>query len=143
MTTRAEVVAEARSWISTPWVHQHRTKGIAVDCAGLVIGVARSLGLVPADFDVPAYKRQPNGTMIDLCAAHMTRVDQAQMQPGDVLIVAVDMDPQHMGIVGDYAHGGLSLIHAASTGQRGVVETRLMFARNLRFKAAFALPGVH
>ena len=142
MITRAQVVAEARSWVGTPWVHQHRTKGIATDCAGLVIGVARALGLVGADFDVPAYGRQADGTMLALCAAHMRRIAMDEMQPGDVVIVAVDREPQHMGIVSDYPGGRLAMVHATSTGPRGVVETRLVFARNLKFRAAFALPGV-
>jgi cell wall-associated NlpC family hydrolase len=143
MTTRARIVAAARDWIGTPWQHQQRTKGLAVDCAGLVIGVARELELVPAEFDVQGYGRQPNGTLMRLCAEHMQRIDQARMQPGDVVVVAIAADPQHMGIVGDYRHGGLSIIHAASAAAPGrVIETRLMFARNLQFVAAFALPGV-
>lgn len=140
MTTRADVVSEARSWLETRWVHMHRSKGVAVDCAGLVIGVARALGLVSADFDVSGYPRVPDGTLLDRCREFMTPVSQSAMQPGDVLVVATDKEPAHMGILGDYRHGGLSLIHAANG--RGVVEHRLMFARNLRFKAAFVLPGL-
>ena len=140
MATRAEVVAEARSWLGTPWVHQHRRKGVAVDCAGLVIGVARALGLVVAEFDIGGYARRPNGTMVSTCDKHMTRVEQADMQPGDVLVVAIEKEAQHIGILGDYRHGGLSLIHAASNPGR-VVEARLMSTRTMRFAAAFTLPG--
>lgn len=139
--TRAAIVAEARTWLGTPWDHQQRTKGVAVDCAGLVIGVARALGLVPADFDVTGYSRRPDGSLIELCDEHMRRIAQGAMQPGDVLVMSIERDPQHMGIVGDYRHGGLSIIHAASV-QGKVIETRLMFARNAKFKAAYALPGV-
>ncbi|MCU0938912.1 MAG: peptidase P60 [Burkholderiaceae bacterium] len=141
MTTRAAIVAEARTWLGTPWVHQHRAKGVAVDCAGLVIGVARALGLVPPEWDINGYSRHPDGTLAALCAAHMRRVSQAAMQPGDVLVLALQADPQHLGIVGDYRHGGYSLIHAASNAGR-VIETRLMFAANCKFRGAYALPGV-
>lgn len=140
--TRASIVAEARTWIGTPWVHQQRTKGVAVDCAGLVIGVSRSLGLVPADFDVSGYSRRPDGSLIALCEEHMRRIDQEAMQPGDVLVMSIEKDPQHMGILGDYRHGGLSLIHAASKVGR-VIETRLMFASNQKFRGAYALRGVY
>lgn len=140
MTTRADVVAEARTWLGTTWVHQHRSRD-GVDCAGLVICVARALGIVPADFDLNGYSRRPDGSLIDICDAHMLRISQRDMQPGDVLVVAIERDPQHMGIVGDYRHGGLSLIHAASTPGK-VIETRLMFARNQIFCGAYALPGV-
>lgn len=139
--TRAAVVAEARTWLGTPWVHQQRRKGVAVDCAGLVIGVARSLGLVAEDFDISGYSRHPDGSLLALCAQHMVPLVRDAMQPGDVLVLAIEHDPQHMGIVGDYRHGGLSLIHAAS-GLGRVIETRLMFARNAVFRGAFALPGV-
>lgn len=141
MTTRADVVAEARTWLQTPWVHQHRTKGLAVDCAGLIIGVARQLALVAPDFDVNGYARQADGSLLEHCDRFMQRIHRQTMRPGDVLVLAVESDPQHMGILGDYRHGGLSLIHAASAAGR-VVETRLMFARNLQYVAAYALPGV-
>jgi cell wall-associated NlpC family hydrolase len=142
MTTRQQVVDEARSWLGTKWTHQHRAKGIAVDCAGLVIGVARELGLVPPDFDFNGYSRSPDGTLLIVCELHMQRIPRETLQPGDVIVVAMQDDPQHMGIVANYLHGGLSLIHSTSTARRGVVETRLMFAQNLKFRGAFALPGV-
>lgn len=141
MTSRAAVIAEARSWLGTPWVHQHRAKGIAVDCAGLVIGVARALGLVAEDFDVAGYGRQPDGSLLSVCDDHMRRVSRAEMQAGDVLVVAVAGDPQHMGILVPYIHGGLALVHAASNAGR-VVEHRLMFAAGMQFRAAYVLPGV-
>lgn len=71
----------------------------------------------------------------------MRRIHGNDLQPGDVLVVAIEKDPQHMGIVGDYRHGGLSLIHAASKAGQ-VVESRLLFVRNFRFRGAYALPGV-
>lgn len=138
---RAAIVAEARTWLGTPWQHQQRRRGLAVDCVGLVIGVARTLGLVPAEFDVQGYPRVPDGTLLARCDAVMRRIGQPQLQPGDVLVVEVDREPAHMGLLGDYRHGGLSFIHAATRAGR-VVEHRLMFAANLRFRAAYALPGV-
>lgn len=144
MTTRAEVVACARTWLGTPFHHAERQKGLGVDCAGLLIGVARELGLVAPEFDLPAYAPTPDGhTMLEWCDLHMTRVSQEAMQPGDVVVLITDVHPQHLGILGDYRHGGLSLIHAANnTGIGWVVETRLMFSRVQRFVAAYALPGV-
>jgi cell wall-associated NlpC family hydrolase len=53
-----EIVAAARSWLGTPWRHQGRLKGIAVDCGGLIIGVGRELRLL--DFGTRAYGRIPN-----------------------------------------------------------------------------------
>lgn len=142
MTTRAQIVDCARSWLGTPWQHQQRAKGLAVDCAGLIIGVARELGLVDAEFDVNGYGRRPSGELIDLCAHYLDPVAQADLQPGDVVVVSIYREPQHMGIAADYAHGGLSLIHAASKPVPQVIETRLMFRRSLRFEAGFAFAGL-
>ena len=39
---RARVVAEARMWIGTPYVHQASALGAGCDCLGLVRGVWRA-----------------------------------------------------------------------------------------------------
>ena len=142
MTTRADVVAAARAWTDTPFHHQARLKGVGVDCVGLVIGVARELGLIAPNFDVVGYPRVPDGTsLMALAATHMTPIARESMQPGDVVVVSFDRDPQHLGILGDYRHGGLSIIHAAGLTGR-VIETRLMFTAQMKFVAAFALLGI-
>jgi len=139
--TRADVVAAARGWIGTPFHHLERRKGIGVDCAGLIVGVCRELGLVPAEFDVPAYTPTPDGyTMRASCAQYMVPIARAAMQPGDAILLVTDLHPQHLGILADYAHGGLSIIHAANSAHPPrVIETRLMFSRALRFVAAYSL----
>lgn len=143
---RYAVVTEARTWLGTPFHHQARLKGVGVDCVGLVIGVARSLGLVAPDFDVQPYARLPDGhSLMALATQHLQRLDvpakAPTLQAGDVVVVSFDADPQHFGVLGDYRHGGLSLIHAHSISGR-VIETRLMFSPTMKFVAAFALPGV-
>ena len=61
------VVAEARSWIGTPYQHQASLKGVGCDCLGLVRGVWRALyGEEPEH--VPAYSR-------DWAEAEMTVID--------------------------------------------------------------------
>lgn len=144
--TRADVITVARTWIGTNYEHQHRVKGHAVDCVGLVIGVARELGLVAKDFDVEPYPRKPDGkTLLAQCARFMTPVPDEDVKPGHILVLEYRRDPQHMGILADYLHGGFSLIHAyGSLDGKGRVEEWNM-AHNLRaFRPirAFALPGV-
>jgi cell wall-associated NlpC family hydrolase len=142
MTTRADIVAEARSYIGTPFHHQGRLKGVGVDCAGLPLCIARTFGLVEADFDVQGYPRQADGvSLLGWCDETMQRIGRSDMQRGDVVVVAYDEHPQHLGILGDYLHGGLSIIHSSSVAKR-VIETRLMFTRSMRFQAAYVLPGV-
>lgn len=146
MTTRAEVVAEARRWLGTPYRHQHRAKGHGVDCAGLVIGVARNLGIVDPQFDVNGYARTPDGkSLLEECDRFMTRIPMEQLQPGDVLVFRFTSDPQHLGVVADYPHGGLSVIHAYGTSNgKGEVEERRLDSKTkfMRPVQAYALPGV-
>lgn len=111
--TRADVISEARSWIGTPYAHQHRVKDHGVDCVGLLIGVCRNLGLVAPDFDVNAYPPKPDGnTLLARCNDLMDPVREDLIRPGHVLLIAFKRDPHHLGILGDYLHGGFSLIHA-------------------------------
>ena len=142
MIPRTQIVEAARQWIDTPFHHQARLKHVGVDCVGLVIGVARELELVPQDLDVLGYPRTPDGTsLMATMRQHMAEIDRAVMQPGDVIVVSFDKDPQHLAILGDYRHGGLSIIHAAGNTGR-VIEMRLMFGEHMKFVAAFTLPGI-
>ncbi len=51
---RARVVAEARSWIGTPYHHRAKLKGVGVDCAQLPLCIYVRAGLM-ADFDTGEY----------------------------------------------------------------------------------------
>jgi cell wall-associated NlpC family hydrolase len=44
---RARVIAEARTWIGTPWHHQARVKGAGVDCVMLLCEVYEAAGVIP------------------------------------------------------------------------------------------------
>lgn len=47
MTTREQIVAEARTWLKTPYVHMADVKGEGVDCAMLLVRVFCDTGAVP------------------------------------------------------------------------------------------------
>lgn len=145
MKTGADVVACAQTWLRTPFAHAQINKGHGVDCAGLIIGVARELSLVAPDFKVPAYRQTPDGSMLDLCDRHMIKLDDMEVaRAGDVLVVAIAHDPQHLAILCDYKLGGFGIIHAArsSDGRGAVIQTRLAFSPILQFVAVYRLPGV-
>lgn len=145
--TRAEVVVEARTWLNVPYEHQGRSR-FAVDCAGLVICVARAKLIVAADFDVTGYERTPDGTSLLVeCDRWMTRIPMNQMRPADVLVYAfiAELGPQHMGIIADYRYGGHSLIQALahSNGKGRVVESNISRERRGWIPIqAYAMPGV-
>lgn len=44
---RQQIVAEARTWLGTPYHHQARLKGEGVDCAMILCEVFEAVGLVP------------------------------------------------------------------------------------------------
>ncbi len=52
---RAAVVAEARSWLGTPYHHMGRIKGVGADCLTAPLCCYQAVGLVPRSFAVPFY----------------------------------------------------------------------------------------
>lgn len=137
-----DVVAAARRCIGTPYHHQARKPGIGLDCVGLVICVARQIGAVAPDWDVRGYSRVPDGfALMRHLEEQMDLVQRGDMRPGDVVCVEFDNHPQHVGVLGDYVHGGLSIIHASNAAGR-VIETRLLFSAAMRFVSAHRYRGV-
>ncbi len=55
---REAVIAEALTWEGTPFHHEARVKGHAVDCGQFLAGVYIAAGLIPADFKVAPYSSQ-------------------------------------------------------------------------------------
>ena len=104
--TRATiVVAEARSWIGTPYRHQASLKGVGCDCLGLVRGVWRALfGAEPER--VPAYSSDwAEATKAESLAAaasrHLAAVTLDEIAPGDVLLFRwrTGLIAKHAGIL--------------------------------------------
>jgi cell wall-associated NlpC family hydrolase len=109
---RAAVVAEARTWIRTPYHNCADVKGAGVDCGMLLVRVFVDTGLIPA-FDPRPYPMD----------WHLHRNDErylgfvfdrgceiAAPQPGDVMVFRYGRS---------YAHGGiitkaepLTIVHA-------------------------------
>jgi NlpC/P60 family putative phage cell wall peptidase len=137
--TRADIVAEARSWIGTPFHHQGRLKGVGVDCAGLLICVARELGL--SSFDVTGYARLPDGRQLKAtCERLMEPIGLDAAGPGDVVLLRWTRQPQHVAIVAD-GPGYRTIIHAhEQAGQ--CVEHILDEIWARRVVRAYRIPGV-
>lgn len=100
MTTRADIVTEARRWLGTPFHHQGRQRGVGVDCAGLVVMTARSFGLESGYKDPLNYAPEPHdGLMRQVLDAHMDRIEPGQRRLADVVWLAFARDPHHLGIL--------------------------------------------
>src|SRR5688500_298854 len=88
--TRSIIVAEARSWIGTPYRHQGSLKGVGCDCLGLVRGVWRAVVGIEPDH-APPYSRDwaeasSDETFARAARQHLIEIDPAQFLPGDVLL---------------------------------------------------------
>lgn len=63
-STRDEIVAAARAWVGTPFMHQQSLLGVGVDCVGVILGVGRDTGRLEISPEAwapfAAYTRKPN-----------------------------------------------------------------------------------
>ena len=140
----AQVVAEARRWIGTPYRHQGSMLGAGTDCLGLLRGVWR--GLLGAEPVVPpAYSpdwSEAGGREEMLAAARLwLRVvpSGSQVQEGQVLVFRMRAGAvaKHLGIAASRC-GYSTFIHAYSG--HAVVETPLSAPWARRIAGRFTFP---
>lgn len=119
----AQIAAEARTWIGTPFHWQGRVKGVGCDCKGLVAGVAQELGRPEAQ-SLEALAGD-YGAKVDakrLKAGLARLFDKVgNIQPGDVLLLSVGGKPQHLGIALDEKR----MVHCYSAGPQKVIEAAI------------------
>ena len=89
---RAAIVAEAMTWLSTPWHHNSRLKGVGVDCAQFPLAVYANCGLIEP-FNPGAYARDHMLHMnnerfiaVVLGLGLGAEIDVADVGPGDLLV---------------------------------------------------------
>jgi len=137
----ARVVAEAREWLGTPYVHQASCKGAGCDCLGLIRGVWRAV-IGPEPESPPPYSpswAEDTGreTMLAAAARHLVRKPaEAPPEPGDVVLFRYrrHLPAKHAAIIS--APG--MMIHAQEGA--GVVEVPLNDWWRRRLAACFAFP---
>lgn len=90
MIARSAIVAEARSWIGTPYRHQASLKGVGCDCLGLIRGVWRAVvGEEPerAPPYAPDWAEASGAETFGLAAArHLVPVACDAFAEGDLLL---------------------------------------------------------
>lgn len=104
-------VVHARALIGTRWRHRGRSPQ-EVDCIGLlVLALARAGRQVQ---DRALYGRDPDQDRLRqaLEGEFGAALPKDQARVGDIGLFRGYRYPLHVGILGDYLHGGLSLIHA-------------------------------
>jgi NlpC/P60 family putative phage cell wall peptidase len=146
--SRGEIVAEARSWIGTPYRHQASLKGAGCDCLGLIRGVYRVF-CGPEKEPITPYS--PNWaeetgqeTLRDAARRHLAEIgaapfrDGEPLREGDVILIRVrDRGPaKHAAI----ASGPDTIVHAYD--RHAVAENALPAAWRRRIAYAFQFPDL-
>ncbi len=140
--TRAAIVAEARAWIGTPYLHRASVKGQGADCLGLVRGVWRAL-VGPEPEPLPPYapdwaEAGRRETLADTAFRRLVPVPLEEMRPGDVLLFRfrAHLPAKHAAFLSDAGR----MIHAYDGAS--VCEGHFAPWWRRRLAYAFAFPGI-
>lgn len=141
-SVRNNIVAEARTWINVPWVHQGRTRS-GIDCAGIPIKVAAALGI--SLYDTTTYPRRPNSIQFlrHFRKAECRRKQLRDKLPGDILLFKFDSFPCHSAIL-TLKYGAWHVLHAYALRKKVVEEPldQLLEHAAEKLTHCLAFPGV-
>lgn len=140
--SRAAVVAAARRWLGTPYLHQAALAGVGCDCLGLLRGVWRDLYGAepeqPGPYAPDWAEASGRETLAEAARRHLGEIAPGMAAAGDVLLfrwrdglpakhVAILVAPDRM----IHAHDGA-----------GVAEAALVPWWRRHISHAFRFPGV-
>jgi len=133
---QTEIFLTARRCVGCRFRHQGRRPDYGLDCIGLIIHVARTLGL--SDFDRTDYKKIPGRRAISRYAGMAGYPERrvADMMPGDIVIMRFGQAMEHAAIMSDRG-----VIHACEKYGK-VVEHRLDDEWRARIIAVYSFPAV-
>ena len=128
-----QLVKTARSWLGTKFHHQGRSKKNtkhkgAVDCIGLLIGIAKELeikslnGTAIDQNDCTNYSKIGSAQkLLRLLDAHLVTIPKGDENIGDIMVFKIAGQPQHVGILSDGINDSFNLIHCYESSKK-VVE---------------------
>jgi NlpC/P60 family putative phage cell wall peptidase len=139
--TREAIVAEALSWVGTPYRHQASLKGIGCDCLGLLRGVWRALhGDEPEA--LPAYtpdwaEARGAETLAEAARRHLVEIPIREAHCGDVLLFRwrTNLPAKHAAIL----IGADRFVHAHQDAAVATAPLSPWWARRAAF--AFRFPA--
>jgi NlpC/P60 family putative phage cell wall peptidase len=139
---RDRIVAAARRWIGTPYLHQASLLHVGCDCLGLVRGIWRDvIGEEPEA--APPYssdwaETQRNEPLLEALERHFTPAPLGDYRPGDLLAYRFrdHLPVTHLGVATSATH--MAHAHAAAC----VTEVAIGPHWRRRLVAAFSFPGV-
>jgi cell wall-associated NlpC family hydrolase len=113
---RAAIVAEAKTWLGTPYKSVGRIKGVGISCAMLVYQVVRAVRIIPEGAAEPkwysgqVHLNSTEDRMIDCLVAYGGReIAEAAIQPGDIVFYKTGLSFGHIAIIVDWPE---TVIHA-------------------------------
>lgn len=113
--TRAAIVAEALSWEATPYMPGAMIKGVGCDCAMLPNAIYSSLNLAPRQdisYTQDWMMHRDEELFLSFVLPHAREIDEADLQPGDLIIWKFGRTFSHSAIVIDYP----TVLHAVIRG---------------------------
>lgn len=145
LTKNIEIVHNAVKWVDTPYHHHARIRGVGVDCAQLVVGVALESGCITDNEakDIPNYPVQwhlhnREEKLLDVLDVFgCVEIDKSDTHPGDIICFQFGRTTSHLGIM----INGTQFIHARYDTGKVVINT-IQHEWLDRWTKTYAFPGV-
>src|SRR5882672_655036 len=116
VSLREQILAEAFTWVGTPYHHQAMLKGVGADCVGFPAGVGLATHCVPAGWQLPFYAPEwhlhHNESRLEAALDSLGCQERslADREPADLLIFQYARTTAHTAIL--VAPGPEYIIHA-------------------------------
>jgi NlpC/P60 family putative phage cell wall peptidase len=134
------VIAEALSWVGTPYRHQASRKGVGCDCLGLVRGVWRAFHgrepEAPGPYSMDWAESTGEERMLEAAGRHFIACE-GDPRPGHMVLFRwrPHLPAKHAGIL----TSGSTFVHAYEG--RGVLVSELVPQWRRRIAGVFAFPA--
>lgn len=136
------LIAEARSWIGTPYCHAATLKGVGCDCLGLIRGIWRSIigeePEIPEPYRAGWIDKPGEERLRDAARRHLIEIPYSAFQGGDVLLFRWKdhLPAKHVGL----ATSDCTMVHAHEGASVAEIDLGL-WRRRLVY--AFRFPQLH
>lgn len=131
------IIEETLSWVGTPYHNQARIKGVGVDCANLIAGIAENCGykaVLLEPYSVQWHLHNSEEKMIDILLSYGC-VETNDVTPGTLITFQFGQVSGHIGIM----VSDTTFVHAdVRVGK--VTEVTLGGAWKQRLSGAFKFP---
>ena len=136
---RDRIIAEAKTWLKTPWHHQGRIKGAGVDCAYFLVEVYSAVGLIQSvdlgEYPPDWHMHRDEPLFTDILEGYAYPVDEPL--PGDIAMFKFGRAAAHGSIVMEWP----LIIHAFKD-ERMVTISDASRALADRFSGIYRITGL-